>query len=500
MIANVESLRRQGMLLVMIGGWLTTVALCLMSLVFGENAVVAAAASALLNLLPSYCVWRKRSDPPARMVAALMAAIQPAMLLYAMQGSLWQIDMHLYFLVAVAALTLLCDIRAIIVACVMIAAHHAILSFAAPDWVFWGGGGLVRVMIHAIAVVLIGSVLCWIGIGYRDVLKSMEEERLASAKQTEKLNETSRTLEQALERVKTERAASARAREHAVQQRKEEYAAVADDFERSVNAVAHSVAATSQLMERTAHSLTEMAEQAGVDARDVLGSAETASKAANTVARGVAELSSSIANISVNVSQQTELTARATDKSGGGGEAVESLTDQSKTIGEATRAIVRIAERTNLLSLNAAIEAATAGASGRGFTIVAQEVKALANQAARAATQIDTFLSGVRSGTLEAERSFTAIDEVISELDKSATSIRHAVEDQRQSADAIEHFARNAAGEVDRMVARSRALAERSARTKSMLSELDQAASALSDNVKLLEDSASNFGQRLRAS
>ncbi|WP_299192998.1 methyl-accepting chemotaxis protein [uncultured Erythrobacter sp.] len=498
MNANVEVLRRQGILLVTVCGWLTTLALCLMSIGFGENALVAAFASALFNALPSYCAWRKRTDPPARMVVALMAAIQPALLVYAMQGSLWQLDMHLYFLVALAALTLLCDIRAIIAACLLIAAHHAILSFAAPDWVFWGGGGLVRVMIHANAVLVIGSVLCWIGLGYRDVLRSMEEERAKSAEQAEKLKQASLTLEEALGRVEAEREASAKEREEVAARRRAEYAAVAEDFERSVNAVTHSVAATSQLMERTARSLTKLAEQAGDDARDVLGSAETASKAANTVARGVAELSSSIANISVNVSQQTELTARATDKSGGGGQAVGSLTEQSKTIGEATRAIVRIAERTNLLSLNAAIEAATAGASGRGFTIVAQEVKALANQAGQAATQIDNFLSGVRSGTLEAERSFSAIDEVISELDGAATSIRHAVEDQRQSADAIEHFARNAAGEVDQMVTRSRALAERSMEAKSMLVELDKAAAALTENVQLLENSASSFSQRLR--
>ena len=175
-----------------------------------------------------------------------------------------------------------------------------------------------------------------------------------------------------------------------------------------------------------------------------------------------------------------------------------SLAKRSDTIGEATSAIVRIAERTNLLSLNAAIEAARAGAAGRGFTVVAQEVKALANQAGEAATQINDLLNGVRSGTHEAELSFGAIDSVVEELDRAATAIRCDVEMQRKSADTIEDFARRAAGEVQDMADQSKSLAETADNAKALSRKLGEASAELLANVRTLETSTDEFVSHLR--
>jgi len=498
MTPRIDEIRGLGILCVASGGWLVAIALCMLVPSFGQIALIASGASALLNVVPTYYVWRGRSDGLARIIGAATAAIQPSLLVYTMQGSSWQIDTHLYFFPALVAVAMLIDARALVLSCAIIIAQHTVLAIAAPDWVFWGGGGMARVSLHAVAVIMTGSLLCWVSLALRNALMATEEERASNEDLVKQLEETAQSLDNAFTQIKAERAANKRTQAEAERHRQAEYASFAEDFEQSVSAVTQSVSAVTLLLEETAHSLTGLATSAGAEAREVIGSAESASKAVHTVARGVAELSSSIASVSVDVSQQTELTARATRKSGSGGEAVGSLTEQSKTIGEATRSIVRIAERTNLLSLNAAIEAATAGASGRGFTIVAQEVKALANQAGQAATQIDSFLSGVRTGTDEAERSFTAIEEAVSKLDRSATSIRDAVEDQRQSADAIEHFARNAADEVDQMVSRSHGLAERATQAKAVLLQLDSVAADLSENVRQLESSATDFSRRLR--
>ncbi len=498
MTGDIDALRRRGITLVTLGGWMVALVLGIMTLTNGDGAGYAAIVSVLLNLIPSRYILQGRTDLSARMATGIMAALQPSLLLFAMHGSLWQIDVHLYFFVALASLTLLWDVRPIIAACAIILLHHAILSFAAPDWVFWGGGGFVRVAIHAVATLIIGSVLCWVSLSLAQMMRNIEDARRFSDQQTAELKDTSASLEQALAAVKQEQAARAKNRSEALMVRKAEYANVAAEFERSISGVTKAVAETASMLERSARGLKAMATAAGKEASDVVGSAESASRAANTVAAGVAEMSLSIAEIATNVGQQSELTARATERSGGGGKAIGSLSQQSQTIGEATRAIVRIAERTNLLSLNAAIEAASAGAAGRGFTVVAQEVKALAMQAGEAATEIDAFLSGVKSGTVEAERSFRAIDSAIAELCETARSIRYDVENQKQSADTIEIFARNAAGETDAMVRRSKSLLDRSRAAGSLSSELQSAAAALSENVRNLEASTQSFITNLK--
>ena len=239
--------------------------------------------------------------------------------------------------------------------------------------------------------------------------------------------------------------------------------------------------------------------QAGQGAAEVSQGAATAANAANTVARGVAELSASIAEIAADAGQQSDLASKATERSVSGGEAMGGLSKHSETIGQATRAIVRIAERTNLLSLNAAIEAASAGPAGRGFTIVAQAVKALAMQASEAATEIDAFLKGVRQGTNDAERSFEAIDSVITSLAQTATGIRWEVESQRKSADTIENYARSAAEDVGAMAARSESLAGTAAAAEKLANELDQAAVAMLQDVRDLEKSTTRFVDDLKA-
>ena len=105
----------------------------------------------------------------------------------------------------------------------------------------------------------------------------------------------------------------------------------------------------------------------------------------------------------------------------------------------------------------------------------------------------------VRDGTLEAERSFVAIDAAIGELGKAAKLIRHDVENQRQSADTIQTFARSAAGEADAMAEQTQALAKRAQAASELSTELDQAALDLAENVRNLEASTRSFTANLKA-
>ena len=496
---DIEDLRWKGIVLAALFGWLAAVLMLLISAMQGDAALYAAGFSALANLYPTLCAIERRTDATARLTTGMMAAVQPALVVYALQGFAWQIDMHMYFFVALASLTLLLDVRPIILAACMIIGHHAFLSYLSPGWAFYGGTTFLRVEIHAVAVAAITAILCWITTNLSRLIASVHTGHAHALAQSMQLEKKAQELTDALAEVEHERERNVAQMEEGQRTRKQEYERVAADFEASVNAVARSVADTANLLSISAHQLKQIADSAGEEAREVVESAEIANRTVNIVAAGLAELSTSISEISIHAAQQFEFSQVATERSGGGGLAISSLTQQSETIGEATRSIVRIAERTNLLSLNAAIEAASAGPAGRGFNIVAHEVKQLADQASEAATRIEAFLGGVRKGTIEAERSFKAIDAAIEQLDKTAILIRTDVDNQRQSADTIETFARNAAKDAGLMVERSRSLAERAEAAKDLSEELSQAADALAKNVRNLESSSQNFTSKLRA-
>ncbi len=480
-------------------GWVVAALLFCASVYAGGNVIGATALSLALNIAPTICSLGGRHDRMARLIVAVMVAIQPALIVYTLTQIGLPSDSHLAFFLAIAALSILCDLRAVLLAAGIMLLHHMLsgtfLSNTVSDEpATWG-----YILVQCWRTLLVTGLSCAMIMAFIKVLKRLESATADGALQADLMREQADELSYALHRVENERQERERFEAEQIAARKAEQARLANDFEASISTVTHSIARTGEMLARTTKALNAIAHDTGQSASDVSQSAEAASNAARTVAQGVAELSSSISNIAVNVGQQNDLTTLATQRSNTGGEAVGGLTMHSDTIGEATRAIVRIAERTSLLSLNAAIEAATAGPAGRGFTIVAQEVKALAMQASEAATEIDAFMSGVRSGTLEAERSFAAIDTAITELAQAATAIRWDVEKQRKSADTIENFARTAADDVSAMATRSRSLVSTASAAEKLSAELDQAAAAMIGSVRNLEQSTAQFMANLKA-
>ena len=120
---------------------------------------------------------------------------------------------------------------------------------------------------------------------------------------------------------------------------------------------------------------------------------------------------------------------------------VQELTGSSEAIGEVTKAIRGIAQQTNLLALNATIEAARAGEAGRGFGVVANEVKELARETARATDDITRRVRGIQDETAKTVGSIRDIVRVVGRIESFTASIASSVE---QQAIAVEQIAQNA--------------------------------------------------------
>ena len=158
------------------------------------------------------------------------------------------------------------------------------------------------------------------------------------------------------------------------------------------------------------------------------------------VAAATEELSASISTVIGQVADSTQIVGRARDAADSSRNTVSRLADSAKTIGGVLKLIEAIARQTNLLALNATIEAARAGDAGRGFAIVAHEVKNLAKQTAEATETIARQIGEIQSDTDNAVREIGQISEVISRLDSISGVI---AESMSQQGEATTEIARN---------------------------------------------------------
>lgn len=171
-------------------------------------------------------------------------------------------------------------------------------------------------------------------------------------------------------------------------------------------------------------------EQAHSRASSANEAAERAAGNVQTVAAGAEELSSSISEISRQVSEASHISGSAAEKTRAAETVMERLESSASAIGEVVRLITDIAEQTNLLALNATIEAARAGEAGKGFAVVASEVKALAEQTAKATDQIASQVGDIQSGAGEAGSAIAEVRGVIDQVSEIASGIATAVEEQ----------------------------------------------------------------------
>jgi methyl-accepting chemotaxis protein len=165
--------------------------------------------------------------------------------------------------------------------------------------------------------------------------------------------------------------------------------------------------------------------QMAATVQEVARSAEQASQAA-TEADSQAREGDRVVNEAIT---QIEQLAREVGHSI---EAMTRLTHESEKIGSVLDVIKSVSQQTNLLALNAAIEAARAGEAGRGFAVVADEVRGLAQRTQQSTEEIEELIGGLQSGT----------QQVASILDNSRALTDHSVELSRQAGMALSNIAR----------------------------------------------------------
>ena len=170
-----------------------------------------------------------------------------------------------------------------------------------------------------------------------------------------------------------------------------------------------------------------------------------------SVSTAIDELNVSINDISRSIGETNVLIDDAVAKAQRTDEVVRGLGQASKKITEVVGLINDLAEQTNLLALNAAIEAARAGDAGRGFVVVADEVKKLAANTSNATVEIREQIRGIQDVSEQSVVALQAVVEAIHRIRDNATTVSAAVEEQSGVAKTIASNVRDAAHRVQQV-------------------------------------------------
>jgi methyl-accepting chemotaxis protein len=281
--------------------------------------------------------------------------------------------------------------------------------------------------------------------------------------------------------------------------RREELIRFADEFETAVGAIVSNVSASAVQLESAAGTLTRTAETTQSLSGKVAGSSEEASSNMQSVASATEELSASVDEIGKRVRESNRIAEAAVLQAQQTDERIGKLSRAAQQIGDVVKLITAIAEQTNLLALNATIEAARAGEAGRGFAVVASEVKSLASQTAKATDEISSHITGMQGATQESVAAIKEIGGTISQISDIASSIANAVEQQSSATQEIARSVQNVAQGTNEAAANVMEVNRGATETGSASEDVLNSARSLSSESTRLRAELDRFMANIRA-
>ncbi len=374
---------------------------------------------------------------------------------------------------------------------------------------------LIAILLTCFVLVCgVGATLVYLSHGYigRDISNSLHRmadvsKRIAAGekdmhipgtRRPDEIGELARSFQvflrgaHAIEKMASERA-NARA------ERTRELSQLADHFETTVGKVVGGVASAAGQLQRTAGSMSDMADQTSTQSQLVSQSIAQASSGATAAAAASDEFAMSIGEISRQASHSAELARAANDTAKGADETILALSRSADQVGQIVELIQSIAKRTNLLALNASIEAARGGEAGRGFAVVASEVKELAAQTSRATEDVAAQIRTMQGSTNDSVKALKAVTDQIAEIELTATSIASAVDQQSVAGQDLARsidVAAKASGEVAQHVSQVR---ETALETGAAASQVLSSATELDSQAVELREQVASFLAHVRA-
>lgn len=235
-------------------------------------------------------------------------------------------------------------------------------------------------------------------------------------------------------------------------------------------------------------SVTGAAEEMDSRMHTVAAACEEASTNISMVSGAALEMQANISDVALNCDEAREISGKARSQVEKASEKVSKLGEAAIEINKITEAITEIAEQTNLLALNATIEAARAGEAGKGFAVVADEIKRLANQTAESTQVIRDEVTGIQNSTDETAAEVGNISRVIEDVDNIVNNIVASIEQQSGTAKEVALNIEQASigiSEVNENVAQSSTVASEIAHDISSVDLVVSEMSTMAENMNL---------------
>jgi methyl-accepting chemotaxis protein len=294
-----------------------------------------------------------------------------------------------------------------------------------------------------------------------------------------------------------------------------------------VNMTAEDLASSAEELTANAEQTGKATEQIATTIQEVAYGTEKQVQSVEESVKAITEVSKGVQQITANAQSAADSALRASQIAEDGNRAIETvvtqmhsinqtvneiadivkrLGDSSQEIGQIVQVITGIAEQTNLLALNAAIEAARAGEQGRGFAVVADEVRKLAEQSAQSAQQIEHLITGIQNESHLAVQSMekgtkeVAVGiEVVHEAGKSFEQIQHSVTEVASQIQEVKAYSEQMSAGTEQVVQLVNVIAEVaegsaagtqnvSAATEEQLASMEEVTSSAASLARIAED------------